>query len=43
SDNDDEVIFIEERFGEKSGWNGEVCGNDDEVIFIEERFGEESG
>ncbi|CAF1044674.1 unnamed protein product, partial [Didymodactylos carnosus] len=41
--NDDEVIFMEERFGEKSGWNGEVCGNDDEVIFMEERFGEKSG
>ncbi|CAF1583478.1 unnamed protein product, partial [Didymodactylos carnosus] len=41
--NDDEVIFTEERFGERSGWNGDVCDNDDEVIFIEERFGERSG
>ncbi|CAF0849495.1 unnamed protein product [Didymodactylos carnosus] len=22
--NDDEVIFMEERFGEKSGWNGDA-------------------
>ncbi|CAF4524685.1 unnamed protein product, partial [Didymodactylos carnosus] len=40
---DDEVIFTEERFGERSGWPGDVCDNDDEVIFIEERFRERSG